>query len=349
MAGTRDCGLDTSAETGDGKQLDDYFTLTDLVQGNTLVAKPSPLQIIRNPAVPDLFAVVTNVVCTYKIVGPKGEKLSLNRQAVADVARVKMGLSCDFKKPGALTTNFTIHGADHHPKPMMYHTSATHQLAAHTPEDALLVAHTFTHELSKLFGIRVRPSPINIHNIVTVMDAGRRLNRDLITEVTHGYVSTDDIASKSKNTRKRFPGQIVYSRRVPPVVFLFFESGQVTSCGAMTREHVQIGLEEVDEILQKQLQLAIRANPDDLQLARSTRDVINKEQSLAHANKLIARTLSTPHKRPERTFLYFFTVQLLHVFARMWPVSYSYKFHVFQFTCSSVRLLSSSFGLFVLN
>jgi TATA-box binding protein (TBP) (component of TFIID and TFIIIB) len=296
-----------------------YFTLNELVHGNTLVSDPTPLQIIRNPRVPDLHAQITNVVCTYRITGERGELLALDRQAIADAARVKMGLACDFQKPGALMTNISLLGADHHPKPMMYKKTATHQLAAHSPEDAVLVAHTFTHELSKIMGVRVYPSPIVVHNIVTVMDAGRHLDRDLIRQVTRGqHRKTSTAASATgKNTRKKFPAEIVYSRRVPPVVFLFFTSGQVTSCGAPTREHVRIGLEEVSEILNAQYQLVIAPGNADLQLDKVSREAVEKRDSMAKANALVRHNLATrPNAPVERTFFsfaFFLSLRSVHI------------------------------------
>lgn len=279
---------DSEDEDEDAPSVLPYRTLKDLVRGNVLMPDPLPSQIIRNPKIPHMPAYISNVVSTYRIVGPHGEKLILKRDQIADATRTTLGFSCNYSKGGALTTHLSLDGPDHRPKLKTYRTSSTHQLADKTPEHALLTAHRYAYELSKLFGIRVYASPIKMHNVVMSLDAGRKLDPALIEQVTSGLGSTFQ-GGRTKSTMKQFPGVIVYSKVASPMVYLFFESGMITSCGAASREHIMMALEEINDILKKQLQLALRQNPGDMQIVTAARNLAMQENAIARANEMMTR------------------------------------------------------------
>lgn len=256
-----------------------YVTLNDRVSNVVLLPAANPLQIIRNPRVPHLKAHMSNAVTTYCLVGPERQPLKLNRKQIADIFRLEMGFTCDMKKNGALITRLSVHGPAHHTTIKIYRSSATHQLADPSPEHGLLTSHCLARELSKCLGIHIRPSPIALHNVVASVDAGQRIDLARIRAVAHLPQQPPSEMGSRANTKKKFAGLPVPSKRAPPTVFTFFETGQINCCGAPSVKDVEIALEEIDDILRKQ-------NAIDMSLVKSnTRGALS---STVFASKAVA-------------------------------------------------------------
>lgn len=267
-----------------------YVSLNEIVKEDMLKPQASPLQIIRNPKVPLLCAEISNVVATYKLVGPRGEKLTLNRKAIADMTRVSICFRCNFQKSNSLVCHVSLAGPSHHATPMAYDTSSTHQLADPSPEQALLTAHAFAHELSVKLGCRVRPSPIRTHNFVACIDTGRKIDLNIIRRIAGLTAKPRKTKRPQHNSKKEFSGQTISSKRVSSAVFSFFESGMVNCCGAPSVEHVRVTMEELQLLLEEHDRLL---RGDALRLAYEPGPLNSDQLLLQQANNAL-RLPSSP-------------------------------------------------------